>query len=151
MSTSPNLMKTFIQTNFLVSQTCFKKIITQMPCCGSFLQTWELFCPKTRGAYRAKWGAPRDLRTPQDPGTQDHPNSGTYRPSPVQPQGAVGGVGQMRSTIADMDPVKRGRFENIPDCVIHDRVPRVMWDHMWGWQLWMEPCPSPFNSRDTLV
>ena len=42
----------------------------------------------------------------------------------------MGGVGQMRSTIADMDPVKRGRFENIPDCVIHDRVPRVMWDHI---------------------
>ena len=37
------------------------------------------------------------------------PNSGMDRPSsPLQPLGTVGGIGQMRSTIADMDPVKRG-------------------------------------------
>ena len=113
MSTSPNLMKTFIQTNFLVSQTCFKKIITQMPCCGSFLQTWELFCPKTMGAYRAKWGAPRDLRTPQDPGTPGPSKLRDLQTLPPHSQGAVGGHRTNEVNHCWYGPCKKGRFENM--------------------------------------
>ena len=50
---------------------------------------------------------PRNPRTIQTQGSTD--------PPPCTPRALWGGMamGQMRSTIADMDPVKRGRFENM--------------------------------------